>query len=243
MLNIKRISKSFVLCLIFISLLISHSALSTQIDFTGGTATLTNGNIETTNNSDVFQNVTTYIESGFQFEFFFASIPNSFSSIVGDYYSVGNDVTHMHWDEGIFGQVSELKVSKVDGSTFDLGGFKITSNTATGGGPADGNELVSINTNKANSIFNLGSDDWGLNSGADPLISINPSNMFFDDISWLSFTNDVGSSAVSLGLDDFFFDEAGDPNGIDPTGIVNVPLPATTLLLLWGLILLMQRRK
>lgn len=221
----------------------SHQAFSTQINFTGGQATLTNGNVEVPNNNDVLQNVTTYVKSGFQFEFFFAGIPQSFSSIVGDFYSVANDVTHVHWSGGGFGDVSELKVSKVDGTTFDLGGFKISSNTATGGGAADGNELVSINTDKANSIFNLPSDDWGLNSGSDPLITIDPTNLFFDDISWFSFTNDIGSSAVSLGLDDFFLDEAGDPNGFDPTGNIDVPIPATAALLVWGLVGVMRRKK
>ncbi|WP_299074915.1 hypothetical protein [uncultured Paraglaciecola sp.] len=222
------------------SMLVSLSAQSTLVGFTGGTVTFNDGTTDTTDNSTSFENVASYVESGFIFEFTFSGAPSAFASIIGDYYSTGNDVVHWHWDEGPFGQVSEVRVSKVDGTTFDLGGFRVSTNTSTGGGDATGSELVSINTDKASSIFNVLPDNWGLGSGPDPLITINPTNSLFDDISWFSFTNDSGSTAVGMGLDNFFLDEAGDPNGTDPT--TGIPAPATIFLLAWGVFALRVRR-
>ncbi len=220
-------------------------AVATQIEFTGGSVLQNDGGVGVTNNSNVFQNVASYTEQGFKFEFLFDSAaPSAFASIIGDYYSTGNDVVHWHWTGGGFGEVTEVRVSKVDGTTFDLGGFRVSTNTSSGGGFSSGTELVSINTSKASSIFNVDSDNWGLGSGPDPLISINPSNSLFDDIAWFSFTNDQNSTAVGMGLDNFFLDEPGDPNGTDPTNPTNIPEPTSFALLFLGLAgLVFARRK
>lgn len=236
----KRLKKSLIL-FVTTSLLSIPSALATQINFTNGIVTLNDSTTGITDNSAVFEDVAKYVESGFQFDFLFSGPPTPFASIVGDYYSTGNDVAHWHWEDGGFGEVSEVRVSKVDGTTFDLGGFRVSTNTANGGTASNGNERVSINTDKANSIFNITPDDWGLGNGPDPLITISAGNTLFNDILWFSFTNDFGSSAVGMGLDNFFLDELGDPGGTDPT--TEVPLPATTSLLMLGIALIMRRRR
>lgn len=204
------------------------------IDFTGGTYTQNNGGTGVTNNTSSVQNVANYIEDGFKFEFFFSSpTPATFASIVGDYYDTSNGVLHWHWSEGPFGEVDEVRVSKVDSSLFDLGGFRVSTNTSSGGGPSSGTEIVSINTSKALGIFNVDSDNWGLGSGPDPLITISAGNTLFDDISWFSFTNDMSSTAVGMSLDSVFLDEDGDSAGEDPTV---VPEPSIIALLGLGLV-------
>lgn len=218
---------------------LTTSVNAAQIDFTGGTAFFNGGGSGVTNNSASYENVSHYEEAGFRLEFIFGSAPTSFSTIVGDYYNTGNDVVHAHWS-GVFGEVDEIRVSKIDGSTFDLGGFRVSTNTASGGGASDGNELTWINSSKANEIFSVTPDSWGFGSGTDPLITIAASNSLFDDILWFSFTNDALSSAVGLGLDSFFLDEAGDPNGEDPSA---VPVPAAVWLFGSGLIGLIRMRK
>lgn len=226
-----------------LSCLLVGSANAAVIDFTGGTVYLNDGSTATTNNSASYQNVSHYEEDGFRLEFLFSSTPTAFASIVGDYYNTGNDVFHAHWDSGSFGEVSEIRVTKIDGSTFDLGGFRVSTNTAVGGGFSDGNELTWVNSSKASNIFSVTPDNWGLGSGTDPLISIASSNDLFDDISWFSFTNDPLSSAVGLGLDNFFLDEPGDPDGVDPTNPTPVPEPSGLALLGLGLIGLSIARK
>ena len=213
---------------------VAGSAHAVEVDFTGGTVTQNNGATGVTNNSAEFQNVLRFEDQGFQMEFTFSGPPSAFATIVGDYYGTANDVIHFHWSDGPFGEVDELRISKIDGSTFDLGGFRVSTNTSVGGGFSTGGEKVWINTSKANEIFTLTPDNWGLGSGTDPLISIAASNTLFDDVSWFSFTNDSLSTAVGLGLDNFFLDEAGDPNGTDPTN-TQVPVPATLALMGLGL--------
>ncbi|KXI28464.1 hypothetical protein [Paraglaciecola hydrolytica] len=224
-----------------LGLTISGMSNAAFINFTGGTATFNAGGTGVTDNSTSFQDVANYIESGFMFEFFFSGPPSPFASTIGDYYGTGNDVAHWHWDNGPYGEVIEVRVSKVDNSMFDLGGFRVSTNTSVGGGSSTGTEKVSINTSKATGIFNVASDSWGLGNGPDPLITISSTNTLFDDITWFSFTNDVGSDAVGMGLDNFFFDEIGDANGNDPTGNP-VPGPSTLTIFILGFVGLVLSR-
>lgn len=218
---------------------VSHAAL---IDFTGGTIT-ENDNVTThvTDNTTSFDNVLMYVQDGFKVEFMFAGMATPFASIVGDYYGTDNDVSHWHWADGGFGEVTEVVISKVDNTAFDLGGFQVTTNTATGGGSADGFENVVVNSSKLDNLFRVDSDDWGLGNGTDPLITVDPSNEFFKGITWFSFTNASDSSSVGMGLDNIFLDEPGDDNGVDPTN--KVSSPATIALLLLGLGGICLRRK
>lgn len=211
------------------------------IDFTGGTVNLNSGGTATTNNSIVHQNVASYEEDGFLFEFYFDGTPTSFASIIGDYYGTGNDVMHWHWADGPFGEVSEVRISKMDGATFDLGGFRVSTNTSVGGGASTGTESVSVNTSKGSSLFTVTPDSWGLGAGPDPLITIDPTNTLFQDISFFSFTNDAFSTAVGMGLDNFFINEPGDPDGSDPT--TSVSEPASLAFMALGLLGLGIRRK
>jgi len=224
-----------------LTLSVSTLANATLIDFTGGTVTQNDGATGVTNNALLLDNAHFYIEDGFKFEFFFDGTPSAFASSIGDYYGTGNDVAHWHWSDGPFGEVTEVRVSRVDGMTFDLGGFAVSTNTSTGGGSSSGTERVSINTSKASNIFNIAPDNWGLGSGPDPLITIDASNLLFQEISWFSFTNEIGSTAVGMGLDNFYLNEAGDPNGSDPT---LVPEPSTVAVLSIGIFgLAASRRK
>lgn len=226
---------------------LATTANAVQINFTGGTVTLADGTTGITTSGSYFDGVLKYEEFGFRIEFLsdVGIVDNDFSSIAGDYYGTNNEVIHFHWEDNgsgnqpiVYGTITEVRVSKIDGSTFDLGGFRVSTNTANGGTAANGDELTWINSSKATEIFSVTPDDWGLGAGPDPLISIAATNTLFDDITWFSFTNDPLSSAVGLGLDNFFLDEPGDPDGTDPTDPDVTPVPEPTTLSLLGLGLL-----
>lgn len=219
------------------SVSLASTANAVLIDFTGGTVFVSDGTTDVTGVPGIdFFGAKAYEEGGFRIEFITNGPLNAgdFSTIVGDYDNTGNDVIHLHWDSGPFGNVTEVRISKIDGTTFDLGGFRVSTNTSIGGGPATGGEITWVNTSKASNIFTVTPDDWGLGAGPDPLISIAAGNALFDDIEWFSFANDALSSAVGLGLDNFFLDEPGDPDGEDPTPR-QVPEPGTLALFSTGL--------
>lgn len=224
-------STCFMLPLVFAG----SAANAVQIDFTGGTVTFNDGTTAVTNNSVSYEDVKMYEEGGFRLEFIFDGPPTPFASITGDYYNTGNDVIHGHWSDGPFGEVTEIRVSKIDGTAFDLGGFRVSTNTSNGGGPSTGGEIVWVNSSKGDNIFTVTPDSWGLGNGPDPLITVDPANTLLNDITWFSFTNDALSTAVGLGLDNFFLDEPGDPDGTDPTIPRDVPTPAGLALLGLGL--------
>src|SRR5262249_43168411 len=114
------------------------------IGFTGGTVTHLGGATDVTNNIASYDNVDYYTEGGFKLDF----LPNGgsagFATHVGNYYGAGNDVIHSHWSTGSFGGVMQVDITKIGGGTFDLNYFILTSNTAHGGGFADGTELAYV---------------------------------------------------------------------------------------------------
>ena len=122
-------------------------ATAVQINFTGGTVTLMNGTTQTTDNFVVWQDVDYYEEGGFRLDFI-GNASNPFSAIIGNYYGAANDVIHSHWRTGGFGEIDQIKVTKIDGTAFDLNYFILTSNTDTGGNVASGNEQALIHASQ-----------------------------------------------------------------------------------------------
>lgn len=193
------------------------------IDFTGGTATLWDGSTFSPNNSTYVEGVDYYVENGFKLDFIENNHNRVFTSIIGDYYGAGNDVIHGHWDTGVYGDLTAIKVTKLDGAAFDLNYFILTSNTANGGAPASGNEQTYIHAleDGVNISYSqlLPPDDWGF-GGSNPQIWL---DSHFDSIKAFSFT--VGNTVACFGMDNFYINEPG------PV----VPVPGAVLLGLLGL--------
>ena len=189
----------------------ASSAHAVLIDFTGGTVHFHGGGTATTDTTANFDDADYYEEGGMLFDFISGGA-SSFATHVGDYYGVGNDVIHGHWDAGPFGDLDLIRVEKIGGGMFDLNYLKVTTNTSTGGGPASGTEEVYLNAladgvNVSHSIL-LPPDDWGF-GGPNSEIFLGPE---FDGIKAFTITNGANSTAVGIGLDEFFIDEPGPPN-------------------------------
>jgi hypothetical protein len=183
------------------------TSMGAIIDFTGGTATLSDSSTVVPNNSGVWGNVDYYVENGFKVDFIGGY------GIIGDYYSGNNDVIHGHWSTGPFGSLTSIKVTKTDSSTFDLNYFILTSNTDTGGGADSGSEQTWINASNGYSQL-LPTDDWGF-AGTNPQIWLGSN---FDNISWFSFT--VSNVVDCFGMDNFYIDEPAPA----------IPVPSSILL-------------
>lgn len=205
-------------------LCVAIPAGATQINFTGGTATMTDGSTGVTNNSAAYGNVDYYEQGGFRLD----NIGGD--GYTGDYYSAGNDVIHSHWAAGNFGTVTMIKVTKNDATDFDLNYFVLTSNTDTGGSFASGNERAFIHASAdgVSSSFSmlLPTEDWGF-----PATQIHLGSQF-DNIKAFWFT--VDNSVDCFGMDNFFIDEQA-------PGLVSEP--GTLALLGFGLIGLIHRRR
>jgi hypothetical protein len=201
----------------------SIPASAVQINFTGGNVVRMSGPNQTTNNSVVWNDVDYYEEGGFKLDFIGnTGSADAFSANIGDYYGAGNDVIHGHWGRGNFGDLTQIKVTKLDGSAFDLNYFVLTSNTDTGGRPASGNERAFIHAsidgiNESYSQL-LPTEDWGFPATQ---IFLGPQ---FDGIKAFWFT--AKNFIDCFGMDNFFIDEPPPPN---PAA---VPEPASVLGLL-----------
>ncbi len=184
------------------------------IDFEGGTATLMNGSSVTTTDTAEYWNVDYYVEGGFKLDFIGntgnVSDPfDAFSAIVGDYYDSGNSVIHGHWDPGNYGYLTEIMVTKLDGTAFDLNYFILTSNTEYGGQPATGRERAYIHAWDDTGITYsqlLPSDDWGW-FGSNPQIFLGSE---FDNVKAFSFT--VANKVDCFGMDEFYINEPAPPS-------------------------------
>jgi hypothetical protein len=199
----KMIQKTPLAILASLSLLaMAPAARATVIDFTGGTVTRLDSSTETTSNSVSWDNVDYYEENGFRLDFLPDSGSTGFASHVGNYYGAGNDVIHTHWSTGDFGGVTEVRITKIGGGTFDLNYFILTSNTDTGGSLASGLESAWIKNNMGYEQL-LPVENWGFPAtqiflGSD-----------FDSVTAVSFF--VKNAVDCFGMDEFFIDEPAPP--------------------------------
>ena len=199
------------------------------IDFAGGTAKLTNNTTVTTTNTGLWEDTVDYYEEdGIKVDFIDGA------GTIGDYYSTGqgtgsftgppyeNSIIHAHWyleGSGI-GDVTSIRFTKSDGSSFDLNYVDITSNTAVGGGQSTGNEDSYITTSGGHSML-LPSSAWGFDydwygSGGDGVSRLWLDDNF-DGITSFTLTS---TNASCFGMDNFYIDEPPPP----------VPVPAAVLL-------------
>ena len=213
-----------------------QTANAVVIDFTGGTAYLVGGGSVVTNNTytaaTAWGATDYYEELGFTLDFI------GEGGIVGDYYGGANDVIHGHWDTGTYGTMTEIRIFRQDGTTFDLNYFELTSNTDFGGGAASGNELTYVQgfdsggTATGPAVL-LPPDDWGW-TGLNPQVFLGSD---FDSIAYASFT--VANAVDCFGMDMFYINEPAPPPNY-------IPEPGTVMLLggsLLGLALRLRRRR
>jgi len=200
---------------------LATSAQATLVTFTGGTVTRNDGSTGVTNNAINWDDVRSYQEAGYQFDFF--GTDSAFSSNVGDFYEVGNDVLQGHWATGNFGYLTQIRLTRIDGGAFSLSSFDIVSNTDTGGGPASGNEQVYIHASADGS-----SDDFSqLVSSED---SDFPASSFglgspFSNVKAVWF--DVTGASDSFGADNFLLQTVPEPGSLALFGIAAIGLVAS----------------
>jgi hypothetical protein len=167
---------------LMLALGVAAGANATVITFTGGTVS-GGGSI--------------YEEAGFRVQ----AIGGS--ATFGDYYGVGNNVVHGHWLDGCCGVMTKLVVSKIDGTAFDVNYFVLTSNTNTGGAPADGTEKTYIHASGDGVSDDysqlLPPENWGF-----PAQSIFLGSQF-DNVKAFWFTQNSGVDC--FGMDSFFIDQ------------------------------------
>lgn len=216
----------------FLGLTLSGTTHAAVISFTGGTVHFNGGGTSTTNNSAVHQSVSYYEEQGFKIEFVGASSSSPFSSIIGNYYGASNDVIHGHWATGNYGALTQIKITKLDGTAFDMNYFILTSNTDTGGGTASGNERAFITASSdgvtADYSQLLPVENWGFPA----------SQVFlgaqFDAVKAVWFTAE--DAIDCFGMDNFYINQAAPNQTPEPMSL------ALSLLALSGMGSAMRRR-
>lgn len=181
------------------------------VDFTGGTATLSDSTTVTPNNNACWFNVDYYVEDGLKFDFI------GDIGTIGTYEYANNDTLHGHWATGDFGSLTGILVTPLDGNPFSLLWFDLVTNTDTGGGAASGNERTWLTASNGYSKL-LPPEDWG---GTVTRIDLFANCL---NVTWISFT--VTNPVDCFGMDNF---------------VTDIPEPATLLLLGLGGLLLRKK--
>lgn len=217
------------------------TASAVVIDFTGGTATKTDGTTAvTTAGQEVISPTDFYVENGFKLDFINS---NGGGEYIGDYYGQDasgewNDVIHGHWAPG-HGDLTAIEITAVDNSIFDLNYFILTSNTQIGGGSATGLERTYIEAWSGGVMTHsqlLAPDSWGWDGVQNPGPLQNDPSVFlgseFDAVDMVRFTVEAGSDVYCFGMDEFYINEEAP-----------VPAPGVLALLAGGLGLIGIRRR
>jgi len=210
--------RSFLVSLLALLPLVGFSSPASAliVDFDGGTATLADGTTVVTSNTNLNNNVVSYVEDGVLVEFIGLTGPSG--SFIGNYYPQTldypdpNAVIHTHWS-----WLQEVRFSMLDGSAFDLNYMDVTSNTIHGGGAADGTEDSWITASNGATV-EMPSSDWGWSDGFERLW-FGPE---FDEITYFTVTS---TNAYCFGLDNFYINEPPPPPvepDTDEDGIIDI---------------------
>ena len=221
------------------------------VTFTGGTGYLESGDTIITTTTSQNYGVISYQEQSVILEYVSPTEDWSFQT-VGDYYDVGNDVIHGHWNA-----ISAIEISLQNNNPFDLQYFQITSNTSVGGQPATNEENIGIqgylNGSSVTEIYALPSVDWGAANTRDVFLPSSFDNVdkvvIFDRGASGTHTGnsscpECGNSGFCFGMDNFVFDEAVPNSLIQGNGEALPVVPeANSLLFLTVALLPLFRRK
>lgn len=233
--------------LITLPLLFAASlAKAAIVTFTGGTATLENGESVITDTQSQNEGVVSYQEGSVVLNYLSPNEDWSFQT-VGNYYGAGDDVIHGHWTA-----ISAIEIGREGNTPFDLQFFHMTSNTEVGGGPASGDEIIAIqgwlDGIAVTEEYQLPSDDWG-GDYQDVFLPDSFGNVDKVVIRDLSqWENGVYTqaewSAFCFGMDNFVFDEVVPQDLIIGNSTALKPIPEVSSALFGGLgLLLLLNRK